>query len=71
MHSGANDVDYIIGGLKTVFLFAYLIYALRKPEKFRLYRGTYDTQWFTADCSLLFNNSCRGEADGGVHGEAF
>jgi K+-transporting ATPase KdpF subunit len=25
---------YIIGGLLTIFLFAYLIYALIKPEKF-------------------------------------
>ncbi|MGI8961465.1 MAG: K(+)-transporting ATPase subunit F [Bryobacteraceae bacterium] len=27
-------MDYIIGGLTTVLLFAYLIYALLKPEKF-------------------------------------
>jgi len=27
-------MDYIIGGIATVFLFAYLIYALLKPEKF-------------------------------------
>jgi K+-transporting ATPase KdpF subunit len=34
MHSGVKDMDYIIGGLTTVLLFAYLIYALLKPEKF-------------------------------------
>jgi K+-transporting ATPase KdpF subunit len=34
MHSGVNDMDYIIGGLTTVLLFVYLIYALLKPEKF-------------------------------------
>jgi len=27
-------MDYIIGGITTVMLFAYLIYALLKPEKF-------------------------------------
>jgi K+-transporting ATPase KdpF subunit len=27
-------MDYIIGGVASVFLFAYLIYALLKPEKF-------------------------------------
>jgi len=27
-------MDYIIGGVTTVLLFAYLIYALLKPEKF-------------------------------------
>jgi K+-transporting ATPase KdpF subunit len=27
-------MDYIIGGITTVLLFAYLIYALLKPEKF-------------------------------------
>jgi len=27
-------MDYIIAGVTTVFLFAYLIYALLKPEKF-------------------------------------
>jgi len=27
-------MDYIVGGLTTVLLFAYLIYALLKPEKF-------------------------------------
>jgi K+-transporting ATPase KdpF subunit len=27
-------MDYIIGGIATVFLFVYLIYALLKPEKF-------------------------------------
>ncbi|MGH9612917.1 MAG: K(+)-transporting ATPase subunit F [Bryobacteraceae bacterium] len=27
-------MDYIIGGIATVFLFGYLIYALLKPEKF-------------------------------------
>jgi K+-transporting ATPase KdpF subunit len=29
-----SSVWYIIGGLLTIFLFAYLIYALIKPEKF-------------------------------------
>jgi K+-transporting ATPase KdpF subunit len=29
-----HQMDYIIGGITTVFLFAYLIYALLKPEKF-------------------------------------
>jgi K+-transporting ATPase KdpF subunit len=29
-----EDMDYIIGGIATVFLFGYLIYALLKPEKF-------------------------------------
>jgi K+-transporting ATPase KdpF subunit len=29
-----SPVWYIIGGLLTIFLFAYLIYALIKPEKF-------------------------------------
>jgi len=27
-------MDYIIGGITTLFLFVYLIYALLKPEKF-------------------------------------
>jgi len=27
-------MDYVIAGIATVFLFAYLIYALLKPEKF-------------------------------------
>jgi K+-transporting ATPase KdpF subunit len=27
-------MDYIIGGVTSLFLFAYLIYALLKPEKF-------------------------------------
>jgi len=27
-------MDYVIGGITTVVLFAYLIYALLKPEKF-------------------------------------
>jgi K+-transporting ATPase KdpF subunit len=27
-------MDYIIGGITSVFLFAYLIYALLRPEKF-------------------------------------
>ncbi|MBV9084310.1 MAG: K(+)-transporting ATPase subunit F [Acidobacteriaceae bacterium] len=27
-------MDYIIGGVATVFLFAYLVYALLRPEKF-------------------------------------
>jgi len=27
-------MDYIIGGVTTVLLFAYLVYALLKPEKF-------------------------------------
>jgi len=27
-------MDYIIAGITTVFLFAYLIYALLRPEKF-------------------------------------
>jgi len=27
-------MDYIIGGIATILLFAYLIYALLKPEKF-------------------------------------
>jgi len=27
-------MDYIIGGIASVFLFAYLLYALLKPEKF-------------------------------------
>jgi len=27
-------MDYIIGGITTLFLFAYLLYALLKPEKF-------------------------------------
>jgi K+-transporting ATPase KdpF subunit len=29
-----NDMDYIIAGIVTVFLFAYLIYALLRPERF-------------------------------------
>jgi K+-transporting ATPase KdpF subunit len=29
-----SPVWYIIGALLTIFLFAYLIYALIKPEKF-------------------------------------
>jgi K+-transporting ATPase KdpF subunit len=28
------SMDYIIGGITTLLLFAYLIYALLKPEKF-------------------------------------
>ncbi|MBV8864467.1 MAG: K(+)-transporting ATPase subunit F [Acidobacteriaceae bacterium] len=28
------ELDYIVGGITTVFLFIYLIYALLKPEKF-------------------------------------
>ena len=31
---GGTFMDYIIGGITTLFLFAYLIYALLKPEKF-------------------------------------
>jgi len=27
-------MDYIIAGIATVFLFAYLIYALLRPERF-------------------------------------
>jgi len=27
-------MDYIIGGITTLFLFVYLVYALLKPEKF-------------------------------------
>jgi len=27
-------MDYIIAGIATVFLFAYLVYALLRPEKF-------------------------------------
>ncbi|MBV9033323.1 MAG: K(+)-transporting ATPase subunit F [Acidobacteriaceae bacterium] len=27
-------MDYIIGGVTTLLLFAYLLYALLKPEKF-------------------------------------
>jgi len=27
-------MDYLIGGVATILLFAYLIYALLKPEKF-------------------------------------
>jgi len=27
-------MDYLVGGIVTVLLFAYLIYALLKPEKF-------------------------------------
>ncbi len=27
-------MDYLIGGAAAVFLFAYLIYALLKPERF-------------------------------------
>jgi K+-transporting ATPase KdpF subunit len=27
-------MDYLIGGAATILLFAYLIYALLKPEKF-------------------------------------
>jgi len=33
-HLGTIAMDYIIGGLTAVLLFAYLIYALLKPEKF-------------------------------------
>jgi K+-transporting ATPase KdpF subunit len=32
--AGNLFMDYIIGGIATVFLFVYLIYALLKPEKF-------------------------------------
>ncbi|MBV8071781.1 MAG: K(+)-transporting ATPase subunit F [Acidobacteriaceae bacterium] len=28
------SIDYVLGGLTTVLLFAYLIYALLRPEKF-------------------------------------
>jgi K+-transporting ATPase KdpF subunit len=28
------NLDYILGGITTVLLFAYLIYALLRPEKF-------------------------------------
>jgi K+-transporting ATPase KdpF subunit len=31
---GSPSMDYIIGGITTLFLFVYLIYALLKPEKF-------------------------------------
>ena len=31
---GSFDMDYIIAGITTVFLFAYLIYALLRPERF-------------------------------------
>jgi len=27
-------MDYIIGGITTLFLFGYLMYALLRPEKF-------------------------------------
>ncbi|MBV8833513.1 MAG: K(+)-transporting ATPase subunit F [Acidobacteriaceae bacterium] len=27
-------MDYVIGGITTALLFAYLVYALLKPEKF-------------------------------------
>jgi K+-transporting ATPase KdpF subunit len=27
-------MDYVIAGITTVFLFAYLIYALLRPERF-------------------------------------
>ncbi|MFL6450206.1 MAG: K(+)-transporting ATPase subunit F [Bryobacteraceae bacterium] len=29
-----HSMDYIIGGMTTVFLFGYLLYALLRPEKF-------------------------------------
>lgn len=29
-----NFMDYIIGGVTAILLFAYLIYALLRPEKF-------------------------------------
>jgi K+-transporting ATPase KdpF subunit len=29
-----TEMDYIIGGIATILLFAYLIVALLKPEKF-------------------------------------
>jgi K+-transporting ATPase KdpF subunit len=29
-----NFMDFLIGGIATIFLFAYLIYALLRPEKF-------------------------------------
>jgi K+-transporting ATPase KdpF subunit len=32
--SWSRSMDYIIGGITTLLLFAYLIYALLKPEKF-------------------------------------
>jgi K+-transporting ATPase KdpF subunit len=32
--SWRRSMDYIIGGITTLLLFAYLIYALLKPEKF-------------------------------------
>jgi K+-transporting ATPase KdpF subunit len=28
------SMDYLIGGVATILLFAYLVYALLKPEKF-------------------------------------
>ncbi len=28
------DMDYVIAGIASIFLFGYLIYALLKPEKF-------------------------------------
>jgi len=33
-YSESIYMDYIIGGITTVLLFAYLVYALLKPEKF-------------------------------------
>jgi K+-transporting ATPase KdpF subunit len=31
---GADSMDYIIAGITSLALFAYLIYALLRPEKF-------------------------------------
>jgi K+-transporting ATPase KdpF subunit len=33
-YNRSHFMDYVIGGITTVLLFAYLIYALLKPEKF-------------------------------------
>jgi K+-transporting ATPase KdpF subunit len=30
----STTMDYIVGGVATAFLFAYLLYALVRPEKF-------------------------------------
>jgi K+-transporting ATPase KdpF subunit len=32
--AGNNSVSYIIGGVIAVFILAYLIYSLLKPDKF-------------------------------------
>jgi K+-transporting ATPase KdpF subunit len=29
-----DPMDYLIGGVATILLFAYLVYALLRPEKF-------------------------------------